>query len=197
MLGESNMRQVTLAMLGARAADEIVQSDRAAEVIDGGAAETADMLRDYLLGQGLVINTTGGHTLKGNEVFENACEILRANYRAKYCNRVRKGVNMIVAREALDATPETRAAWADDSEHKKVWGKIQHFGRTKLQRVCNIIWPPVENDDDSKKGAKGGAKDKPATADDVLAALKSFLSSNPAPVLVATVFDQIAAHRPK
>lgn len=192
------MRQITLAMLGARAADEIVQGDRAADVIDGGAAETADMLRDYLLGQGLVINTIGGHTLKGNEVFENACEILRANYRAKYCNRVRRGVNMIVAREALDATPETRAAWTDDSEHKKVWLKIQHFGRTKLQRVCNIIWPPAKpDDDDAKKGAKGGAKDKPATADDVLAALKSFLSSNPAPVLVATLFDQIAAHRPK
>lgn len=188
------MRQITLAMLGARAADEIVQSDRAADVIDGGAAETADMLRDYLLGQGLVINTTGGHTLKGNEVFENACEILRANYRAKYCNRVRKGVNMIVAREALDATPETRAAWADDSEHKKVWGKIQHFGRTKLQRVCNIIWP-VE--DDSKKGGKG-AKDKSApTPDTILANLDAFLASNPAPVLVATLFDQIAARRPK
>jgi len=190
------MRQITLAMLSARAEQEIIQTDRAADVIDGGASETAEMLRDYLLGQGLVLNTTGGHTLKGNEVFENACETLRASYRSQYCNRVRKGVNMVTAREVLDAAPATRADWSDDSEHKKIWMKIQHFGRTKLQRVCNIIWPPA---DDGKAG-NGKAKAKAATTDDVIAALDSFLGSDVAksnPVLVANLFDQIAKRRPK
>ena len=96
------------------------------------------------------------------------------------------------AREVLDATHETRAAWVDGSEQKKVWLKIQHFGRTKLQRVCAVIWPPAESDN-----AGGNKAKKAPTPDTILANLDAFLASNPAPVLVATLFDQIAARRPK
>lgn len=177
------MVQVTLAMLGARAAEEIVQSDNAAAVIDGGAAGTADMLADYLRGQGIELDAA-----KGNKVFEDACETLRVGYRSQYCNRPRKGVNMVLAREVLDATPATRAEWADDSEHKKIWGKIQHFGRTKLQRVCNVIWPVAESSDATKGGKKT------PTPDAVLANLDAFIAEHGKDsILAKNLFDQIRA----
>jgi hypothetical protein len=182
------MKIVTLALLSARAADEVRAADNAADIIDSGAAGTADMLRDYLLGQGVDISAT---PVK-NKIFDDACDALRAAYRSQYCNRVRAGVNMVLAREVLDASAETRAAWVDGSEQKKIWSKIQHFGRTKLQRVCAVIWPPVES------GEAGAGKTKKApTPDTILANLDAFLASNPAPALVATLFDQIATRRPK
>jgi hypothetical protein len=182
------MNIVTLALLSARAVDEVRAADNAADIIDSGAAGTADMLRDYLLGQGVALDTARDK----NKIFDDACDALRAAYRSQYCNRVRKGVNMVLAREVLDATAETRAAWTDGSEHKKVWGKIQAFGRTKLQRVCDVIWTPAPAESDGAGKAK-----KAPTPDAILANLDAFLASNPAPVLVATLFDQIAARRPK
>ena len=182
------MSTITLALLSARAVDEVRAADNAADIIDTGAAGTADLLRQYLIGQGVDLDAARNN----NKVFDDACDALRAAYRSQYCNRVRKGVNMVLAREVLDATAETRATWMDGSEQKKVWGKIQHFGRTKLQRVCDVIWPPAESDN------TGGNKTKKApTPDTILANLDAFLASNPAPVLVATLFDQIAARRPK
>ena len=182
------MTTITLAALSARAVEEVQSADNAADVIDSGAAGTANLLRQYLLGQGVDISAPP----TSNKIFDDACDALRAAYRSQYCNRVRKGVNMVMAREVLDATHETRAAWVDGSEQKKVWLKVQHFGRTKLQRVCAVIWPPVESDNAGADKAK-----KAPTPDTILANLDAFLASNPAPVLVATLFDQIAARRPK
>jgi hypothetical protein len=182
------MKIVTLALLSARAVEEVRAADDAADVIDSGAAGTAALLRDYLLGQGVALDTARDK----NKIFDDACDALRAAYRSQYCNRVRKGVNMVTAREVLDASPEARAAWTDGSEQKKVWTKIQHFGRTKLQRVCDVIWTPAPAESDGAAKAK-----KAPTPDTILANLDAFLASNPAPALIATLFDQIAARRPK
>jgi hypothetical protein len=182
------MTTITLALLSARAVDEVRAADDAADVIDSGAAGTASMLRGYLLGQGVDL----GDARNNNKVFDDACDALRAAYRSQYCNRVRKGVNMVLAREVLDATAETRATWTDGSEQKKIWNKIQHFGRTKLQRVCDVIWTPAPTESDGAGKAK-----KAPTPDAILANIDAFLASNPAPALIATLFDQIAARRPK
>lgn len=183
------MKKITLVMLQARAADEVVAKDAADQVIETGAAGTADMLRDYLIGHGLDLAEA-----RGSKVFEDAAEAMRAAYRSKYCNRVRKiggeSVNMELARQVLDAPESVRDGWAKGSTEKKIWDAILAFGRTKLQRVCEIVWPK-ESDD-----AKGGKAKKAPTPDTILANLDAFLASNPDAALVKNLFDQIAQRRP-
>lgn len=188
---------ITLAMLQARAVEQVQSDDlaeqvleSAAQTIESGAAGTASMLAEYLTGQGVSIDTAP----KGNKVFEDAAEALRVGFRSQYCNRVRKiggeVVNTELARMVLDATPATREAWSKDSTEKKIWGAIQGFGRTKLQRVALVLWPKTSTDD-ATKGAK-----KAPTPDTILANLDAFLASNPDAALVKNLFDQIAQRRP-
>jgi hypothetical protein len=188
---------ITLAMLQARAVEQVQSDDLAEQVlesaeqtIESGAAGTASMLAEYLTGQGVSIDTAP----KGNKVFEDAAEALRVGFRSQYCNRVRKiggeVVNTELARMVLDATPATREAWSKDSTEKKIWGAIQGFGRTKLQRVALVLWPKTSTDD-ATKGAK-----KAPTPDTILANLDAFLASNPDAALVKNLFDQIAQRRP-
>ena len=189
---------ITLAMLQARAVEQ-VQSDDLAEcilesaqhTIESGATGTASMLAEYLTGQGVSIDTAP----KGNKVFDDACEALRVGFRSQYCNRVRKiggeVVNVELARMLLDATPATREAWSKGSVEKKIWGAIQGFGRTKLQRVALVLWPKTSSGDDATKGAK-----KAPTPDTILANLDAFLASNPDAALVKNLFDQIMQRRP-
>ena len=191
------MNTITLAMLQARAVEQVQSDDLAEQVlesaqdtIESGAAGTASMLAEYLTGQGVSIDTAP----KGNKVFDDACEALRVGFRSQYCNRVRKiggeVVNTELARMVLDATPATREAWSKDSTEKKIWGAIQGFGRTKLQRVALVLWPKTSTDD-ATKGAK-----KAPTPDTILANLDAFLASNPDAALVKNLFDQIAQRRP-
>lgn len=188
---------ITLAMLQARAVEQVQSDDLAEQVlesaeqtIESGAAGTASMLAEYLTGQGVSIDTAP----KGNKVFEDAAEALRVGFRSQYCNRVRKiggeVVNLELARMVLDATPSVREAWGKDSTEKKIWGAIQGFGRTKLQRVALVLWPKTSTDD-ATKGAK-----KAPTPDAILANLDAFLASNPDAALVKNLFDQIMQRRP-
>lgn len=190
MFGDNTMSTITLAVLAARAVEEVRAADSAADIIDSGAAGTAETLVAYLRGQGVDLATARD----GNKVFDDACDALRAAYRSQYTNRVRRGVNMATAREVLDASADTRAKWADGSEYKKVWGKIQHFGRTKLQRVCDVIWPPAKSDDASATESK--AKKAP-TPDAILAGIDAWLATNPDPATMKNFFSQVAARRPK
>jgi hypothetical protein len=189
---------ITLAMLQARAVEQVQSDDLAEQVlesaeqtIESGAAGTAAMLAEYLTGQGVSIDTAP----KGNKVFDDACEALRVGFRSQYCNRVRKiggeVVNTELARMVLDATPATREAWGKGSVEKKIWGAIQGFGRTKLQRVALVLWPKTSTDD-----AKGDKAKKAPTPDTILANLDAFLASNPDAALVKNLFDQIAQRRP-
>jgi hypothetical protein len=192
------MTTITLAMLQARAVEQVQSDDLAEQVlesaeqtIESGAAGTAAMLRDYLIGQGVSIDTAP----KGNKVFDDACEALRVGFRSQYCNRVRKiggvVVNTELARMVLDATETVREGWAKDSTEKKIWTAVLGFGRTKLQRVALVLWPKTSSGDDTTKGAK-----KAPTPDAVLANLDAFLASNPDAALVKNLFDQIMQRRP-
>jgi len=185
------MKKITLVMLTTRAADEVIATDKANAVIESGASGTADMLRDYLLGHGLNMDEA-----RSSKIFEDAAEAMRAAYRSQYCNRVRKiggeTVNMELARVVMDAPESVRDGWAKDSTEKKIWAAVLAFGRTKLQRVCDILWPKTANEE----GGKADKTKKAPTPDTILANLDAFLASNPAPALVALLFDQIGQRRP-
>ena len=180
------MSKITLAILAAHAVEQVKAEDRAADVLDGGAAGTAAMFHEYLVGQGLDLDNA-----KGTKVFDDACDTLRAAYRSQYCNRPRKGVNMELARMVMDSTETQRAEWVKDSEEKRVWGKIQDFGRTKLQRVNLILWPK----EDSEGGAGKGKKVQ--SPDTLIANIDAWLATNPPQALVNNFFDQVAKRRTK
>lgn len=180
------MNKITLAVLAAHAVEQVKAEDRAADVLDGGAAGTAAMFHEYLVGQGLDLDTA-----KGTKVFDDACDTLRAAYRSQYCNRPRKGVNMELARMVMDSTESQRAEWADESEEKRIWKKIQDFGRTKLQRVNQVLWP---KEDDAAKSGKGK---KAPTPDSILANIDAWLATKPDQALVNNFFDQVTKRRTK
>ena len=141
---------ITLLQLADIAANQVKAEDAAADIMEGGAAGTAEKFKEYLAGQGI-----DSDNAKGTKIYDDACDTLRAAYRSQYCNRPRKGVNMELARTVLDSTETQRAGWVDGSEEKRVWGKIQDFGRTKLQRVNQILWPKQDNAGESGKTKKG------------------------------------------
>ena len=177
---------ITLLQLADIAANQVKAEDAAADIMEGGAAGTAEKFKEYLAGQGLDLDSA-----KGTKIFDDACDALRAAYRSQYCNRPRRGINMELARMVMGSTEEQRAAWVKDSEEKRVWGKIQDFGRTKLQRVNLILWPKEDSDDSAGKG-----KDKKAPSPDtILANIDAFLASNPPQALIDNLFDQIAKRK--
>lgn len=177
---------ITLLQLADIAANQVKAEDAAADIMEGGAAGTAEKFREYLVGQGIDLDNA-----KGTKIFDDACDTLRAAYRSQYCNRPRKGVNMELARTVLDSTETQRAGWVDGSEEKRVWGKIQDFGRTKLQRVNQILWPKQDN------ASESGKTKKAPSPDTILANLDAFLASNPPQALIDNLFDQVAKRRKK
>ena len=180
------MNKITLAILAAHAVEQVKAEDRAADVLDGGAAGTAAMFHEYLVGQGIELNNA-----KGTKIFDDACDTLRAAYRSQYCNRPRKGVNMELARMVMGSTEAQRAEWVKDSEEKRVWGKIQDFGRTKLQRVNLILWPKEDS-----AGESGKTKKAPSP-DTILANIDAWLATKPDQAFVNNFFDQVAKRRKK
>lgn len=177
---------ITLLQLADIAANQVKAEDAAADIMEGGAAGTAEKFKEYLAGQGI-----DSDNAKGTKIYDDACDTLRAAYRSQYCNRPRKGVNMELARTVLDSTETQRAGWVDGSEEKRVWGKIQDFGRTKLQRVNQILWPKEDSAGESSKTKKAPSPDT------ILANLDAFLASNPPQALIDNLFDQFAKRRKK
>lgn len=177
---------ITLLQLADIAANQVKAEDAAADIMEGGAAGTAEKFKEYLAGQGI-----DSDNAKGTKIYDDACDTLRAAYRSQYCNRPRKGVNMELARTVLDSTETQRAGWVDGSEEKRVWGKIQDFGRTKLQRVNQILWPKQDN------ASESGKTKKAPSPDTILANLDAFLASNPPQALIDNLFDQVAKRRKK
>jgi hypothetical protein len=194
---------ITLAMLQARAIEQVQSDDLAEQVlesaeqtIESGAAGTASMLAEYLTGQGISIDTAP----KGNKVFDDACEALRVGFRSQYCNRVRKiggvVVNTELARMVLDATETVREGWAKDSTEKKLWTAVLGFGRTKLQRVALVLWPKKKTTDTANGADKAGETEtkKAPTADAILANLDAFIAEHGKDsVLTKNLRDQLNA----
>ena len=181
---------ITLEMLQARAVEQVQSDDTAETLLDSGAAGTAAMFGEYLLSQGVDLSDTAP---KGNKVYEIAAETLRVAFRSQYCNKPRftgnkakrKPVNMVLAREVLDAKPEDRETWAKDSEQRKIWDAICGFGRTKLQRVSLVLWPKIETGDtataeageESTESTETQVKEAP-TADAILANIDAFIAKH-------------------
>lgn len=191
---KSTKEAVTLAMLQAQAAEQVKAEDTATDMLHAGAAGTAEMLKSYLIGQGLDIERA-----KGTETLANACDALKAGFRSQYCNRQRytgskaerKPVNMELARMVLDSTEQVRANWQKDSTEKKIWDAILADARNKLNRVTEIIWPKESS------GSESGKKKAP-TADSILANIDAFLEANKGnSALVNNFFDQVMARRKK
>ena len=195
---------ITLAMLQARAVEQVQSDDLAEQVLESaqdtlasGAAGTAAMLAEYLTGQGVSIDTAP----KGNKVFEDAVEALRVGFRSQYCNRVRKiggeVVNKELARIVIDAPPATREAWAEDSTERKIWKAVQGFGRTKLQRVALVLWPKKKTTDTTDGAGEAGEASetetkKAPTADAILANIDAFIAEHGKESMLAkTLRDQI------
>lgn len=181
--------QVTLAMLQQRAIDQVKNDDNAQSILDSGAAGTAAMLGEYLMAQSLDI----AEAPKTSKVFEDACEVLRAGYRSQYCykqrhvgnKKNRRPVNMELAAMVLDSTEQTREGWAKDSTERQIWDSILGFGRTKLQRVLQILWPKTTTTGSAGFAETTETNDAAATtekatptADAVLANLDAFLAKH-------------------
>jgi hypothetical protein len=181
---------ITLLQLADIAANQVKAEDAAADIMEGGAAGTAEKFKEYLAGQGLDLDNA-----KGTKIYDDACDTLRAAYRSQYCNRPRKGINMELARTVLDSTETQRAAWVDGSEEKRVWGKIQDFGRTKLQRVNLILWPKPPKADSEDAASESSKTKKAPSPDTILANLDAFLASNPPQALIDNLFDQFAKRK--
>lgn len=128
--------------------------------------------------------------------FKNAAESVKFELRAVYLDTPRfKGrdrsepVNMVMARAVANMPESEREKLAKDSPERKAWEAMLAYCRNIWRDIANLAYPKPETE-------KTEPKEKHASADQVLATLKSFLAGNPDPVLVKNVFDQIALLRP-
>jgi hypothetical protein len=122
---------------------------------------------------------------------------LRSIYvkRQRFTGRDRSGeVNMKLARSVLDMPDAEREALPKDSEAKKIWAAMLTYCRNIWRDVADEAFPKTNETGETGKASK--AKKAP-TPDAILANLDAFLASNPAPTLVANLFDQIMSRRPK
>lgn len=135
--------------------------------------------------------------------FKNAAESVKVALRDIYVQRQRytgrdrsAPVNMVLAEAVLNMKDADREALPKDCEERKIWSAMLAYCRNIWRDIADAAFPKA----DAAEGGEAGAakKDKKApTPDAILANLDAFLASNPAPALVANLFDQIAMRRPK
>ena len=133
--------------------------------------------------------------------FKNAADTIKVALRQVYVQRARftgrdrsAPVNMVMAEAVLNMTDVQREALPKDGDERKVWDAMLAYCRNIWRDIADAAFPKADKADGEGK-AKGKAKAAP-TPDTILANLDAFLASNPAPALVANLFDQIAKRRP-
>jgi len=133
--------------------------------------------------------------------FKTAADSIKVALREVYIQRTRftgrdrsAPVNMVMAQTVLNMTAEQREALPKDGEERKVWDAMLAYCRNIWRDIADAAFPKSDKVD-GEGTAKGKAKSAP-TPDTILANLDAFLASNPAPALVAILFDQIAKRRP-
>jgi len=133
--------------------------------------------------------------------FKTAADSIKVALREVYIQRPRftgrdrsAPVNMVMAQTVLNMTAEQREALPKDGEERKVWDAMLAYCRNIWRDIADAAFPKSDKVD-GEGAAKGKTKTAP-TPDTILANLDAFLASNPAPALVAILFDQIAKRRP-
>lgn len=179
---------ITLSQVQAAVLEYARQQDASESILAHRVNIAADTLKSYVPADALNPRDTAE--------FKNAAETVKVQLRQvylesqRYTGRDRSGVvNMVLAKQVVE-TPETeREKWAKDSTERKIWDAMLAY--------CRNIWRDIADEAFPKpKADKPQAEEKHASADQVLATIKSFLAGNPEPILVKNVFDQIALLRP-
>lgn len=184
-------KMVTLAYITTLAASLADADDSHAEAVEDGLRTLARALVEYV---------PSSDKPRDSAEFKEAAEGVKVVFRSKYLNRQRytgKGadrhpVNMAMAKIISDMPEADREKLAKDALERKVWEGILAYARQNWKRIADIAFPvPTDSAASTEKTKKA------PTPDAILAALDAFLESNPAPALVANLFDQFAARRPK
>ena len=134
--------------------------------------------------------------------FKTAADSIKVALREVYIQRPRftgrdrsAPVNMVMAQTVLNMTAEQREALPKDGEERKVWDAMLAYCRNIWRDIADAAFPKSDKVDSEGTAKADKAKSAP-TPDTILANLDAFLASNPAPALVAILFDQIAKRRP-
>ena len=169
------------------------QNDANTVTLAERVAVAVDALRAYVPAESIAPRDTAE--------FKTAADTIKVALRQVYIQRARftgrdrsAPVNMVMAEAVLKMTAEQREALPKDGEERKVWDATLAYCRNIWRDIADAAFPKSDKVD-SEGTAKGKAKTSP-TSDTILANLDAFLASNPAPVLVANLFDQIAKRRP-
>ena len=167
------------------------QTDRSAQAIAEVKAKAVSTLKAYI--------PEGVSDARQSAEFKAAGDSVKVALRSVYVSqprftgRDRSGeVNMTLAKSLLDMSDADREALPKDSEAKKIWSAMLTY--------CRGIWADIADEAFPKPKAEKSETDKAKkapTPDAILANLDAFLASNPAPALVANLFDQIMTRRPK
>ena len=169
------------------------QNDANSATLAVRVSAAVDALRAYVPAESIAPRDTAE--------FKNAADTIKVALRQVYIQRARftgrdrsAPVNMVMAENVLNMTAEQREALPKDGEERTVWDATLAYCRNIWRDIADAAFP--KSDKDGGEGtAKGKVKTAP-TSDTILANLDAFLASNPAPVLVANLFDQIAKRRP-
>lgn len=179
---------ITLSQVQAAILDYARQQDASESILAHRVNVAADALKSYVPADALNPRDTAE--------FKNAAESVKVQLREvylesqRYTGRDRSGVvNMVLAKQVVETPEADREKWAKDSTERKIWDAMLAY--------CRNIWRDIADEAFPKpKADKPQAEEKHASADQVLATIKSFLAGNPEPILVKNVFDQIALLRP-
>jgi hypothetical protein len=184
---------ITLYTVQAAVVSVAEQNDANTVTLAERVAVAVDALRAYVPAESM--------TPRDTAEFKNAADTIKVALREVYIQRARftgrdrsAPVNMVMAENVLKMTAEQREALPKDGEERKVWDATLAYCRNIWRDIADAAFPKSDKVD-SEGTAKGKTKAAP-TPDTILANLDAFLASNPAPALVAILFDQIAKRRP-
>jgi hypothetical protein len=131
--------------------------------------------------------------------FKAAADSIKVALRQVYVKRARfigrdraTPVNMKLAEAVLNMSDAQREALPKDCDERKIWDAMLTYCRNIWRDIADAAFPKP-----TTGKPKADATKKAPTPDAILAALDAFLASDPAPALVANLFDQFAARRPK